>query len=110
LFLGSVTARILGELDCPLWTDVHSAAAPPLEKIGCRKILCAVDLNDRSRRVLEWASFLASEYQAELAILHAIPDMLAVTADNIVHQTAGASFANAIHQVAALQTAVGASG
>ena len=43
LVLGSVTGRMLNELDCPLWNDVHSATAPPLEKICCRKVLCAVD-------------------------------------------------------------------
>jgi len=111
LVLGSVTARILGDVDCPLWTDVHSDAAPPLEKIHCRKILCAVDLNSRSRRVLEWASFLASEYQAELAILHAIPEMVAVGAGQVSHrEMAGLDLAYARTQIAALQTAVGAGG
>jgi len=111
LVIGSVTARMLAELDCPLWTDVHSEAAPPLEKIHCRKILCAVDLNSRSRRVLEWASFLAKEYQAELSILHAVPEMVAVGAGQVRRQRMGGlDLTYARNQILALQTVVGASG
>jgi nucleotide-binding universal stress UspA family protein len=111
LVIGSVTARILGEVDCPLWTDVHSDAAPPIEKIHCRKILCALDLNSRSRRVLEWASFLASEYQAEMKVLHAVPEMVAVAAGQLSErEMAGLDFGYARNQISRLQTAVGAGG
>ena len=111
LMLGSVTARMLAELDCPLWTDVHSDVAPALEAIHCRKVLCAVDLSYRNRRVLEWASFLATEYQAELAVLHAIPDKVAVAAGQTqFRETAGSAFTHARNQIDALQTAVGMSG
>jgi nucleotide-binding universal stress UspA family protein len=73
LLLGSVTAKALHDLDCPIWTDVHSEHAPALEKITCRRVLCAVDLEDQSARLLSWGTFLASEYQAELRVVHAIP-------------------------------------
>ncbi len=71
--LGSVTAKVLHDVEFPVWTDVHSEDAPPLEQIGCRKVLCAIDLEKRSRQIIDWAAFLACEYQAELAIVHAIP-------------------------------------
>lgn len=71
--LGSVAAKVLHDVECPVWTDVHSEEAPPLEQIAFRKVLCAIDLEKRSRHVLDWAAFLACEYQAELAIVHAIP-------------------------------------
>ncbi len=110
--LGSVTARMLTELDCPIWTDVHSDAAPPLEAIRCRKVLCAVDLSNRSRRVLEWASFLAAEYQAELEILHAVPEeAVAVAAgQGSYRKIADSALAHTRGQLAALQISVGASG
>jgi nucleotide-binding universal stress UspA family protein len=75
LLLGSVTAKVLHDLDCPVWTGVHSAAAPLLEKIHCRRILCAVDLTERSRMILDWASSLAGEYQAVLGIAHATAEL-----------------------------------
>jgi nucleotide-binding universal stress UspA family protein len=73
LLLGSVTAKVLHDVECPAWTGIHSEKAPPLERIACRKVLCSVDLQNRSASVLEWASFLAKEYDADLGIVHATP-------------------------------------
>ena len=73
VLLGSVAAKVLHDVEFPVWTDIHSEEAPPLEKISVRKVLCAIDLEKRSRQILDWAAFLACEYQAELAIVHAIP-------------------------------------
>src|SRR5258706_3050824 len=42
--IGSVTAKILHDADCPVWTGVHLEAAPPLEKIELHHLLCAVNL------------------------------------------------------------------
>ena len=75
LLIGSVTAKVLHDLDCPVWTNVHSETALSLEQIHCRRVLCAVDLTDRSQSVLEWAAWLAGEYQAELGIVHATAEM-----------------------------------
>ena len=36
-------------------------------------MLCALDLAERSRHVLEWALFFAGECQAQLGIFHAMP-------------------------------------
>jgi nucleotide-binding universal stress UspA family protein len=77
LLLGSVTAKILHDLDCPVWTSVHSEAVLPLEQIHCRRILCAVNLGDRSRSVLQWAAALAADSKADLAIVHATPALSA---------------------------------
>jgi nucleotide-binding universal stress UspA family protein len=73
--LGSVTAKVLHDVKCPVWTGVHSEEAPPLERIACRKVLCALDLEERSSQVLDWATFLACECRAELGIVHAIPNV-----------------------------------
>jgi len=73
LLLGSVTAKVLHDVNCPVWTAVHSETAPPLDKITCMKVLCAVDLGMRSPEVLKWAAFLATGHEAELGIVHATP-------------------------------------
>lgn len=79
--LGSATAKVLHDTSCPVWTGVHTEEAPRLEEIGCAKVLCAIDLGERSAQVLEWAAFMAQEHQAALGIVHAIPAeaMAAVT-------------------------------
>ncbi|MGA2712621.1 MAG: universal stress protein [Bryobacteraceae bacterium] len=69
--LGSVTAKALHDLRCPVWTSVHAESAPALEDIHCRKILCSVDLSVCSRNVLQWAAWLAKQYRADLGIVHA---------------------------------------
>lgn len=73
LLLGSVTAKVLHDLDTPVWTSVHAESAPQLEAIHCRRILCGIDLSARSSDVLRWAGELAAETEASLAVIHAIP-------------------------------------
>lgn len=73
LIIGSSVAKVLHDADCPVWTGVHLEDAPPLEKVHTERVLCAVDLQRPSARVLEWASQLAKEYQAELTLLHVTP-------------------------------------
>jgi nucleotide-binding universal stress UspA family protein len=70
LILGSNTAKVLHDAQCPVWTGVHLEAAPPIETLVCRRITCAVDLKATSARVLEWADALAEEYQAGLILVH----------------------------------------
>jgi nucleotide-binding universal stress UspA family protein len=74
LILGSTSAKVLHDADCPVWTGVHLENAPPLEAVTCQRILCAVDLKPSSIRVLDWAARLAEEYQAELTIVHVVPE------------------------------------
>ena len=73
LILGSTSAKVLHDADCPVWTGVHLEKAPPLEAVACQRILCAVDLKTASALVLDWASHLAEEYQAELTLVHVTP-------------------------------------
>ncbi len=76
--LGSVTAKVLHDADCPVWTGVHLESAPPLEAIAFRRILCAIDLSEANERPLQAASELCGEYGAELMVVHAVPGMEAI--------------------------------
>jgi nucleotide-binding universal stress UspA family protein len=76
--LGSVTAKVLHDADCPVWTGVHLETAPPLEAIQIRRILCAVDLTQRCRNIIEAGMQLADEYGAELALAHIVPGSEAI--------------------------------
>lgn len=70
--LGSTTAKVLHDADCPVWTGVHMEQAPSLRADGLQRILCAVDLGPQSRNALEWAMGLQTEFAAELTLVHAI--------------------------------------
>jgi nucleotide-binding universal stress UspA family protein len=72
--LGSVTAKVLHDADCPVWTGSHLEQTPPIEKIAIRNILCAVDLDSQGLKTLQWAASLAAEFQAHLSLLHVIPE------------------------------------
>ncbi len=69
--LGSNTAKVLHDADCPVWTGVHIEEAPPVAA-PFAKILCAVDLGPQSARTLAWASWLQREFHGQLTLIHAI--------------------------------------
>ena len=71
--LGSIAAKVLHDADCPVWTGVHMAEAPALEKIVFRNFVCAVNLDPHSKKVLECAVELAEEYRASLSVVHVVP-------------------------------------
>jgi nucleotide-binding universal stress UspA family protein len=67
--LGSNTAKVLHDADCPVWTGVHMPEAPQAG-LPPHRILCAVDLGPQSSKALEWAGWLQREFGAELTLLH----------------------------------------
>ena len=77
LLLGSVTAKVLHDAECPVWTDVHEEAS--FAPNGCRSVLCAVDLRDESVSPIQWAAALAESYAADLTLMHAVPALVGPT-------------------------------
>jgi nucleotide-binding universal stress UspA family protein len=71
--LGSVTAKVLHDADCPVLTGVHVEQAAPLEPVFFRSILCAVDFDSSGERALRWAAEFAAEFHARLTLVHALP-------------------------------------
>jgi nucleotide-binding universal stress UspA family protein len=74
--LGSVTAKVLHDANCPVWTGPHLETTPNLESIHFRRVLCAIDLASGSPAVLEWAEDFARSHGAGLAVLHVLPGSL----------------------------------
>jgi nucleotide-binding universal stress UspA family protein len=68
--LGSNTAKVLHDADCPVWTGIHMEDAPAVE-LPCRSVLCGVDLGPQSARTMEWAGWLAQDFGARLTVIHA---------------------------------------
>ncbi|HMD48709.1 MAG TPA: universal stress protein [Bryobacteraceae bacterium] len=70
--LGSVTAKVLHDARCPVWTGVHTEqiAAHPPER--WRQLLCAVDTDSRDIAVLKWAADFAAGQNLEPRIVHAV--------------------------------------
>ena len=73
LLLGSVTAKVLHDADCPVWTGPHLAGAAAPQPIPFRRILCGLDLGSESADVLRWAAGFARECGAQLTVVHILP-------------------------------------
>jgi nucleotide-binding universal stress UspA family protein len=71
LLLGSVTAKVLHDADCPVWTGVHPEAYAD-GHISIRKVVCAVDLGLQTRSTLEWARQFAGSWHADLTVVHVV--------------------------------------
>jgi nucleotide-binding universal stress UspA family protein len=74
--LGSVTAKVLHDVQCPVWTAPHTERPVDFETVEFRRVLCAVDLVEGSAAVLEWASNFAQAFGATLAVVHVLPGSL----------------------------------
>jgi nucleotide-binding universal stress UspA family protein len=72
LLLGSVTAKVLHDSSCPVWTGVHVENAPAVSP-ELATILCAVDRTEDSIATMRFACRLAHDHQANLFLVHAIP-------------------------------------
>ena len=72
LLLGSVTAKVLHDTPCPVWTGVHVADAPAVSP-EFATILCAVDRTEDSVATMRFACRLANDNHAKLVLVHAIP-------------------------------------
>jgi nucleotide-binding universal stress UspA family protein len=75
LLLGSVTAKVLHDAECPVWTAAHVEGAPCKDHLAVRNILCAIDPTAESLSIIKWAAELAKDTGATLRLLHAIPGM-----------------------------------
>lgn len=70
LLLGSVTAAVLHDAECSVWTTAHAETIQPHQPY--RSILCAVDLGDSTVPVLRMANLFATRYGAGLRIVHVV--------------------------------------
>jgi len=70
--LGSNTAKVLHDADCPVWTGVHMEAAPVTPAAPFRRIVCAIDLGAHTAKTLAWAGWLSREFGAAMTVVHAV--------------------------------------
>jgi nucleotide-binding universal stress UspA family protein len=71
MLLGSTTAKVLFDADCPVLTSEHAETMVP-KPLANRTWLCGISLNDDSERVLRAAFEAAEATGARLSLIHAI--------------------------------------
>lgn len=107
LLLGSVTAKVLHDADCPVWTGAHLAQGPPAEWISPTAILCAADADTQSEKTVVWASALASELDATLFLVHVEPRLWSPGEEYYSREYHEQVMAEAIRKMDKLQRAAG---
>jgi len=67
---GSVTSKVLHDVQCPVWTAAHAErqCAPPMP----RTVLCAVDAATEGVHVLQYAALFSKRVGAALQVLHVV--------------------------------------
>jgi nucleotide-binding universal stress UspA family protein len=70
MLLGSVTAKVLHDAACPVWTAAHDEEIQP--QAEWRRFLCAVDETARDAGLLKWAAQFALEQHVDLRVVHAV--------------------------------------
>lgn len=70
--LGSVTAKVLHDVDCPVWTCAHLAEPMAFTTANIQNVICAVDFGPQSSKVIRWAADFANELGSRLTIVHAV--------------------------------------
>jgi len=73
--LGSVTAKVLHDCQCPVFTGAHVEEIPAGVPGLFQRIAVAVDLGPHSEKVLRWEACFGEAYNSELVLIHAAPSL-----------------------------------
>jgi nucleotide-binding universal stress UspA family protein len=108
--LGSVTAKVLHDSDCPVWTGAHIEEQAP-SAFAIRKIICAIDLSEHSRNTISWAAQMAAEFGAQLIVAHIVaePDVYSSVEPHDKAEWQKALVSSAAKRIAEIQREVGSS-
>lgn len=107
LLLGSITAKVLHDAACPVWTAAHTEDGSMAGHADCKSILCAVDLEKGSLELLSSAVDFAARFKAKLRIVHAVPDVLPGSDIGAYGNTRDLLIATANEELARLQAEAG---
>jgi nucleotide-binding universal stress UspA family protein len=107
LLLGSVTAKVLHDAECPVWTAAHVEDSPVRDHAKCRNIMCAVDGTPNSVPLMTWAAKLKKDTGATLRLVHVIPGLDGRSSREIDRQFEENMRTDARQKIAELQAAAG---
>jgi nucleotide-binding universal stress UspA family protein len=77
--LGSVTANVLQQARCAVWTGLRMEIAPPRKDINCHHIVCAVAPRPGNENVEAWAAAIAHCFGAQVTMVHCDPRAMCET-------------------------------
>ena len=71
--LGSVTAKVLHDAHCAVWTGAHLEDAELPSHTSIKTVMCALDLEDGSLDLLKATAHFADAWKANGYIVHSVP-------------------------------------
>lgn len=107
LLLGSITAKVLHDAACPVWTAAHTEDGYMASHADCKSILCALDLEKDSLDLLRKSVAFAGRFNARLRIVHAVPEMIPGAEINAYGNTRELLLASANEEIERLQKEAG---
>ena len=87
LLIGSVTAKVLHDARCPVWTATHTEKQQARDVP--RTILCAIDGSSGTPALMKWGAEYSRQTGALLKLLHVLPpisDWLALPAEREIQE------------------------
>lgn len=72
LLLGSVTAKVLHDSHCLVWTGVHAEDLSAHLPDRWKRMVCALESDEHGESILKWASEFARQQSLELQLVHAV--------------------------------------
>jgi nucleotide-binding universal stress UspA family protein len=72
LLLGSITARLIHDLSCSVWTGCHIDPTAQRTHVPYQRILCAIEPGMENAHVVKAAERMAVAYGASLALISAL--------------------------------------
>jgi nucleotide-binding universal stress UspA family protein len=71
MLIGSVTAKVLHDAECAVWTAAHVPETPQTVRLS--RILCAIDLSEGNVGLMRYAQGLAQTFGSQLRFLNVVP-------------------------------------
>ena len=107
LLLGSVTAKVLHDANCPVWTSAHIEDSGIETHVPIESIICALDTRPEDLSVLHLAKCLAKEEGAKLRVVHAYPQISAGQAKYFDHELEEDIAQGAWHELSRMEREAG---
>jgi len=107
--LGSITAKVLHDIEGPVLTGAHVRQQTGVEPLKISHVVCAVAMGSHSADTVTWAANVARDFGSTLTIVHVIPRLdpaLRVVVSSAVDEEFETTARQEIHK---LLTNVGAS-
>ncbi len=107
LLLGSITAKVLHDAACPVWTAAHTEDGYMSVHEECKSVLCALDLEKDSLELLRHAVDFTGRFNAILRIVHAVPEVIPGAEINAYGNTRELLVSSAMEEIERLQKEAG---